>query len=97
MLIVAPRKASAERFKLEPAKGWNRLVLRISPGERDSFVVSVLHAWAGAENGYNDTGHMIGPTADGRLPGVRVVFFPELGRRKGDELRGPIIRAQEAS
>ena len=43
--------------------------------------------------GANDTGYITAPRADGSLPGVRVVFFPELGWQQagdGDALRKKI-------
>jgi len=36
-----------------------------------------------ALKGCNDTGSIVAPAADGTLPGVRVVFFPELGWARG--------------
>ena len=46
--------------------------------------------------GCNDTGYIVTPRADGTLPGVRVVFFPELGwgqGGKGPELRDKMIQS----
>lgn len=50
--------------------------------------------------GCNDTGYLVGPKADGSLPGVRVVFFPELGWRAGGSglaLRSRIVDSLEAT
>ena len=47
-------------------------------------------------NRCNDVGYIAYPRPDGSLPGVRVVFFPELGWRQGGaglELRARIERA----
>ena len=46
-----------------------------------------------AVKGCNDTGYIVTPLADGSLPGVRVVFFPQLGWQQagtGHELRKKI-------
>ena len=43
------------RCKLELATGWNRLLLRVSPGENDWYVVPVFHAWQGKEADYERT------------------------------------------
>lgn len=40
--------------------------------------------------GCNDSGYIVTPRADGTLPGVRVVFFPELGWGRGG--RGKTLR-----
>ena len=49
--------------------------------------------------GSNDTGYLTSPQRDGRLPGVRVAFFPELGYLRGGcahDLRGRIVDAIRA-
>ncbi|MGD0089490.1 MAG: hypothetical protein ABSE73_06175 [Planctomycetota bacterium] len=46
--------------------------------------------------GSNDAGYLTNPQSDGRLPGVRVAFFPELSYLRGGyahELRGRIVEA----
>jgi hypothetical protein len=46
--------------------------------------------------GSNDAGYLTTTQSDGRLPGVRVVFFPELGYLRGGsghDLRGRIVEA----
>ena len=51
-----------------------------------------------ALQGCNDTGYIAAPRADGSLPGVRVVFFPDLGWQQagtGHELRKKIEDALE--
>lgn len=40
-------KPIGTRFQLDLTKGWNRLLLRVSSGEQDWFVVPVLHGWGG--------------------------------------------------
>jgi len=42
------------RIKLDLAKGWNRLVMKFTPGEKDWFTVPVLHAFPPAE--YEEAG-----------------------------------------
>jgi len=37
------------RATLDFAKGWNRILLKIAPGENDWFVVPLLHCWPPAE------------------------------------------------
>lgn len=42
------------RATVDFAKGWNRILLKLSPGENDWFVVPLLHGWPPAE--YEETG-----------------------------------------
>jgi len=42
-------KGLGGRFNLEMGKGWNRLLLRVSPGEKDWYVTPVFQAWKGEE------------------------------------------------
>jgi hypothetical protein len=49
--------------------------------------------------GCNDTGYLVEPKADGSLPGVRVVFFPQFGWQagsRGGALHSRIIASLEA-
>ena len=71
-----------------------------------SFLIAVLTALAGvpmaraaADPVSLILGYIVTPRADGTLPGVRVVFFPELGwgqGGKGPELRDKIIQSLKA-
>jgi len=62
-------KAFAARIKLHLAKGWNRLLIKASPGENDWFLIPVLHACPPAE--YEATN--IAWTT--RLPGAHTGFY----------------------
>ncbi|MFI5379561.1 MAG: PQQ-binding-like beta-propeller repeat protein [Tepidisphaerales bacterium] len=57
------------RFKLDLAKGWNRLLIRAAAGENDWYIVPVLHGWGPCE--YQDTG-IAWRTP---LPGVHPGFY----------------------
>lgn len=61
--------ASGARVNLELVKGWNRLVLRVSPGEKDWYAVPVFHARGKAEF------HETGIAWRTPLPGVHTAFY----------------------
>jgi hypothetical protein len=55
------------RMTVELAAGWNRLLLRISPGEADWYAVPVFHGEGRAE--YKDTGIVWRTALPGAAPG----------------------------
>lgn len=57
------------RFRLDLERGWNRLLLKVTPGDTDWYVVPVLHGWAPAA--YQDQ-HLAWQTP---LPGVTPAFY----------------------
>lgn len=54
-----PAKPMGPRFRLDLTQGWNRILLKVSPGDKaatgvaDWYVVPVLHGWAPCE--YQET------------------------------------------
>lgn len=72
MMIWVNGKKPAQvgaRMTVELASGWNRVLLRISPGEVDWYAVPIFHAAGGAE--YTEAGiawHTV-------LPGVTPAFY----------------------
>ena len=62
-------KVFAGRVKLDLVKGWNRLLIKASPGENDWFLIAVLHALPPAEY---ETTHIAWMTP---LPGARAAFY----------------------
>ena len=59
----------AGRMKLDLAKGWNRLLLKVAPGEADWYAVPVLHGWGPAAC---EETHIAWRTA---LPGAAPGFY----------------------
>ncbi len=57
------------RFKLDLAKGWNRLLIHAAAGESDWYIVPVLHGWSPGE--FQETG-IAWRTP---LPGVQPGFY----------------------
>ncbi|MCY2994257.1 MAG: PQQ-binding-like beta-propeller repeat protein [Planctomycetota bacterium] len=64
-----PSQPFGTRFRLNLERGWNRLLLKVTPGDTDWYVVPVLHGWAPAE--YQDQ-HIAWQTP---LPGVMPAFY----------------------
>jgi outer membrane protein assembly factor BamB len=63
------KKTAGDRRTLDLAKGWNRLLLRVAPGEKDWYAVPVIHARGRCD--YQETG-IAWRTP---LPGVHPAFY----------------------
>ena len=55
------------RLRLNLAKGWNRVLLKVAPGEADWYAVPVLHGWVPAE--YAEAGIAWRTALPGAAPG----------------------------
>lgn len=62
-------KPFAGRVKLDLVKGWNRLLIKATPGENDWFLIAVLHACPPAEYEATNIAWMT------PLPGARGAFY----------------------
>ena len=65
------RRAFVGRSRLDLVQGWNRVLLRVAPGENDWYAVAVFHAWKGDETDYERT-NIVWRTA---LPGAWPGFY----------------------
>ena len=61
--------AFAGRVRLDLVKGWNRLLIKASPGENDWFLIAVLHALPPADYETTSIAWMT------PLPGARAAFY----------------------